>query len=430
MKNKKDINNENKILLYKFNKKVKNDSNNQYSLKREILRYNYIQGLIKIFYQEFNKINFDTKINKNRILKNNKLSEIVQRWCWFQQRNKKCKDDIIPYIPDIKYDNEMLLEDINFILEINITEVHIYDMIKYIHRYLKDSYTEYLKILKNDYSIILNKEKYNNEIMMTLYYEQNDIFKKLNFIQKDIIINVNIDVYNRLYDKFIFFSKNINNPDEYIFGLLLRYTYLDSKNQQLAIPKNVKMLFVDIGVEFELFGSAINVINKYYCSLYYDIEQYFGSQGNFFDIKLKQGIYWCNPPYVNIIMKNAAIKIIDFLKKCKNIAFIITIPIWDKYTQDNIINDKITKITKNYNFNHKQNKFIDYDIYYLLHPHIKSEFIIPKNIMPFTNYRLNKIIYPTNTYMLLLYSDNMETIYKNNLNSCFDKIETFYDKID
>ena len=423
---KKDINEMKDKLPYIFNKKVKITNANQFSIKRELLCFNYIQGLIKIFYQEFNKINFNTKYNKNKLLKNNKLTEIVHRWCWFQQRNKKRKDDIIPYIPDMNYDNEMLLEDINYVLDINITEEYIKNIIIIIHKYLKDSYMEYIKLIKYNYSIILNKEKNDNNVIISLYLNKNDISNKLMFINKDIVIHISISVYNRLYNKFNLFSINKNNPDEYIFGLMLRYTYLDSKNQQLAIPENVKLLFLNIGVEFELFGSAINAINKYYCSLYYDIEQYFGSQGNFFDIKLKQGIYWCNPPYVNKTMKDAAIKIINHLKKCKNIAFIITIPIWDKYTQDNINHNKISKIMKNYNMYNKQSKFIDYDIYYLLHPYIKSELLIPKNIMPFTNYRLNKIIYPVDTYMLLLYSDKLETVYKNILISTFNKIETLY----
>ena len=105
---KKDIDEAKNKLPYIFNKKVKINNANQFSIKRELLCFNYIHGLIKIFYQEFNKINFNTKYNKNKLLKNNKLTEIVHRWCWFQQRNKKRKDDIIPYIPDMNYDNEML----------------------------------------------------------------------------------------------------------------------------------------------------------------------------------------------------------------------------------------------------------------------------------------------------------------------------------
>lgn len=47
-------------------------------------------------------------------------------------------------------------------------------------------------------------------------------------------------------------------------------------------------MFNDIKFEnqFELFASAINTYTNNYCSLFYDIEQYFGSQGNIFNYKI------------------------------------------------------------------------------------------------------------------------------------------------
>ena len=48
----------------------------------------------------------------------------------------------------------------------------------------------------------------------------------------------------------------------------------------------IMLLFKSYGVNFELYGSAINALSDNYCSLFYDIEKYFGSKGNFFDIEL------------------------------------------------------------------------------------------------------------------------------------------------
>ena len=405
--------------------KNKREHHTSYSITQEIIRYNYILGLVKLFYIEFKKLEFNVENIANKILRNDKLTEIVHRWCWFQYNNRNCKDMVIPYVSDMSYDNNMLIEDINFILNVNITDVYIAKMIIAIHKYLEESFNIYERLLNNNYNIILNITKKKN-ITYTIILSENDIFRHLTYIKKDICIYIYIDLYNRLKKKIKIFSHNIINRDEYIFGLILRYTYLDSKNQQLAIPKNVKLLFSNIGVDFELFGSAINVINNYYCSLFYDIERYFGSRGNFFDIILEQGIYWCNPPYVNIIMKNVAIKLIDALQKCKNIGFIVTIPIWDKYTQTKIKNKKPNKILTDDNISVNQSEFKDYDIYYLLHPYIKAELIIPKSIMPFTNYRLNKTIYPIDTYMLLLYSNKLDNIYSTNLCNIFNNIEKLY----
>jgi hypothetical protein len=111
-------------------------------------------------------------------------------------------------------------------------------------------------------------------------------------------------------------------------------------------------------------------------------------------------------------MTETANKLIDVMNKTNNIAFIITIPIWDNTTQS--IN--FTEITRNYTL-HRDN-FDDYPIYALLKPYIKDELIIPKNRIPYFNYRYNKQINARDTYMLIVYKD----IQYKDFHQVFDKI--------
>ena len=199
---------------------------------------------------------------------------------------------------------------------------------------------------------------------------------------------------------------------------MFRYYYMDSNNQQLAIHPKIKKLFKENKINFELFGSGINTLSDHYCSLFYDIEKHFGSKGNFFDIKLYKGIYWCNPPYIETLMSDAADLLIYHMNKHNNIGYLITIPIWDKETREKMNNKKITI---NLNNNSDDSLFTDYQIYYKIKPYIKYELVIPKNIIPYFNFRKNRTIYAANTYMLFVYK-NLDMEYSDNIIDCLNKV--------
>ena len=394
-------------LLYIYSKK-NYKLNNTISVYQEILRCNFITGLINIFTEETKKLNLP---NFNILLKFNKLSEIVQKWCWFQYNNEYCKDSVIPYVKTNEYDYNMFIGDIITNCNVDITH-DIIEFKKNISNYLYSKYKLFKKLLKKNNHTILSVTKKKQNIVFTVTTSID-----LEYINNTIVIEINKELYNRLLIKLKNFS-NIDLYNDYIFCLIYRYSYIDSGNQQCAINKKIKSIFKDFGVDFETFGSAINVVSNYYCSLFYDIEKYFGSQGNFFDINITQGLYWCNPPYINIIMTNVAKKIIHTIKNTNNVAFIITIPLWDKYTQLK----KFTKIVKNYNIDSDPELFKDYEVYYLLKPFIKYELIIPKKRIPYFNFRLHKEICVVDTYMLLVYNNKLQPLYIKYLHEAFDKI--------
>ena len=117
-------------------------------------------------------------------------------------------------------------------------------------------------------------------------------------------------------------------------------------------------------------------------------------------------------------MSNTAKKIINILQTNINIAFVITIPIWDSVTKNK--SHTFEKVIKNYNLNSIANHN-DYEIYALLKPYIKSELIIPKKRIPYFNHRLNTPIYAVDTYMLIIY-DKIEYVYIKPILTAFDQI--------
>ena len=300
---------------YNYNKVL----NNKISIYNEILRYNIIINLIKLFTKEISKFKTIISYNKfNKLFKYNKLNELIQRWCWTQYNNTTILDDVIPCVSDENYNYDEFLEDFNYILNTNITVEHV--IIKSlkikVKQYLNKYYKIYSNLIKEQINLKLNIIK-SDKIILIVEYNK-DINLKLNFNNKSNLRIKNIishELYDRLSIKIKkYFNdnnlKNNINYDIYIFCLIFRYSYIDSGNQQLAIDFRIKDLFKKYGVDFELFGSGINVISNNYCSLFYDIEKYFGSKGNFFNINIHSGIYWCNPPYDDRIMTKTAHKLI------------------------------------------------------------------------------------------------------------------------
>jgi len=209
-----------------------------------------------------------------------------------------------------------------------------------------------------------------------------------------------IDVYNKLKNNYTYDLKNI---DIMIWIIIFRYQLLGSNNHQLGIlPNIIDKMNKDYGLNFECFASAINSSLNNYCSIYYDLEKFFGSNGNFFNINLTEGTYSFNPPYQKDIMDNGIIKLFTLLNNAKTLnkklTFIMTIPIWDKEGQE-ILN--------------QQNK-IDYGDFDIIKDIKNSEYFIGLRIISkdnFTyidhNFKLYKNKTIQNTYIIMLSTDKL-----------------------
>jgi len=275
------------------------------------------------------------------------------------------------------------------------------------------------------YSVTLNDKIKNLKIDKEIR-DNGDIVLRCDFNGENRSIKIVKEIYDRLKSKFIMTNiGNISYIDEYIYCLYFRYAYIDADMQQLAIHPKIKIMMKKFGVNFELFGSGINVLSDRYCSLFYDIEKYFGSQGDFISFRVKQGIYWCNPPYINSLMEKCSRKLLDWLENNHNVGFLLTIPVWDKYTQKNI-KDK-DKVQKNQNINVSQDEFKDYPCYYLIQPYIKYELIIPKYAIPYFSFKYNEYKYAVDTYMLFIYN-KLDDKYSKPIIEVFDHIYENYKK--
>ena len=208
--------------------------------------------------------------------------------------------------------------------------------------------------LSNDYKkILFNLNKYNNLNDDNIQINKTEIFEKRNnksieFIKFNIIHNIEISntklkniLENILIPKTVYLkmekklSKNkLDIKDKLIWIILFRYQLLSSNNNQLAVLPNVlDKMEKDFNLKFETFGSAINTNTKNFCSLYFDVEQYFGSVGSFFNTNFLEGCYSFNPPYQKDIIDNGIKKILSCLNNSQilelKLTFLITIPIWD-----------------------------------------------------------------------------------------------------
>ena len=403
------------MLNYIFEVSQKDNSKFKISVYNEQLRYDIIRRITKFFIDHIKKLKSKYKLDLYKFLKI-KIIPYVQTWCWLQYKNSSIQDEVIPYLSDSNYNFDEYIEDVNYSLKTNIPNYEFNDLIEKIKYYLIDAYKDFSKLNDKIKNLKIDKEIRDN----------GDIVLRCDFNGENRSIKIVKEIYDRLKSKFIMTNiGDISYIDEYIYCLYFRYAYIDADMQQLAIHPKIKIMMKKFGVNFELFGAGINVLSDRYCSLFYDIEKYFGSQGDFISFRVKQGIYWCNPPYINSLMEKCSRKLLDWLENNHNVGFLLTIPVWDKYTQKNI-KDK-DKVQKNQNINVSQDEFKDYPCYYLIQPYIKYELIIPKYAIPYFSFKYNEYKYAVDTYMLFIYN-KLDDKYSKPIIEVFDHIYENYKK--
>ena len=298
-----------------------------------------------------------------------------------------------------KYDNKN--KDYNLIVDKIINEFidFLNIQIEILNKYKTSPF--YLNSKDNFHIIKKNFNQNRNEESISFYkFKINVSFgikdKRLVNILDNILLP--IDVYNKLK---INYTGNLKDIDTIIWIIIFRYQLLGSNNHQLGIlPDIINKMVEDYNLKFECFASSINSSLENYCSIYYDLEKYFGSKGNFFKIELTEGTYSFNPPYQKDIMNNGIKRLLGFLENAKNnnknLTFIMTIPIWDKEGQE-ILN--------------QQNK-IDYGDFEIIKEIKESAYFIGIRLIlkdEFTyldhNFKLYKNKTIQNTYIIMLSTD-------------------------
>lgn len=289
----------------------------------------YLSNLYNNFKMEYLRLLDEKKI---RINKNN------------ENQNKAISLDVLSYLVMNNYDNENPYfgkrvnydyNKVNSIIENHLTSKEKEDFIKILKKLEKLSKEYYEKsnemrekIFKIKYQII-EEDLENIKLDLIIMDKKYDklIEGKTIVVKKSIYLHLmkmyNLTNYNN-YES----EKPLDNLfNERVFILYYRYYGFDNGNNQSSIlPSFKKLLKKYLNIKVELFGSAINTSNRF-GSLFYDIEKYFGSMGDFFKMNIIKGYYEINPPYENNIINNVFKKLVEFLDGNKNpLLFFMILP--------------------------------------------------------------------------------------------------------
>ncbi len=422
----KHINNSSFELFY-------NNNNNQndydiIDINKEIYRGELYCSLLKNFTKScltnLNEEVFSHKKNYTRTITNLLAS-------WFFTLYQHCDFKLDPFFPsDYKNNNDIIkriLIDYCSLYKIEDIDIKINNIIS-------DLYTSYEILLNKlaEYKININiihiyktETTYDRNNKNILFYNfhinnTNKICNKLTNIINNIMIPV--EQYNEMKNRYKYPMDNpIDNPmddldnhmDKIIWIILFRYQLLSSNNNQLAvIPKVYNKMIIDFDLSVECFASAINTSLDYFCSIYYDVEKYFGSLGNFFNIIPKRGVYSFNPPYQFDVISNGILKIINHMESTQDkLAFIITIPIWDNEGKQIMLDNNMEN----------NNNIIKYNEFEIMNtiknsPYFRGLRMISKDNFTYMDHNFylfkNKTI--QNTYVIVM--SNYENNYIENIN--------------
>ena len=323
-----------------------------YDINKELYRGELYCNLLKDFTTAcLNNLNENVFSHKKTTYRT--ITNLLSSWFFTLYQYYNFNDDVF-YPTECNYMDTLIktLKDYCSIYMIDDLDAKINNIINsllnnYTNLLLKLSeYKENNNIMNISKNTIIQKRDSINIVFykftLTKYHS---ISNKLNNIINNIIIPYNL--YNNMVSRFNQYIANNNiqnvDVDTIIWIILFRYQLLSSNNNQLAVLENIlEQMKTDFNLTLECFASAINGSLTNYCSIYYDMEKYFGSIGSFFQITPTKGTFSFNPPYQYDIINNGINKILMHLDNTNDIlSFIITIPIWDtegkKYMADNVI---------------------------------------------------------------------------------------------
>lgn len=354
------------------------------------------------------------------------LTNILSSWMFTLYASENFNSNLDPFLPNnfkevnslrlilkdlVKYDTLLINTDTNI-------EILLNKLIKF--------YQEQLILLnnyKNSQYYLDNKNKYKVTMKEIIHKRDNVDFKfykysiKVSFEIKDKrLINI-LDNLLIPTDEFDKLKKNYTGNNslfhEYIWAILFRYQLLGSNNHQLGVkPDIMSQMNLHYNLNFESFASAVNSTFPHYCSIYFDIEKYFGSFGSFFNLTPIKGTFGLNPPYQKEIIEMSISKALIHLEEAtlnnKELTFIITIPIWDEEGKK--------KMKDEYN-NELPQQNIDYGEFEIINQVKKSKYhkitrMIPKEEFTYIdhNFKLFKNKTIQNTYIIVISSkENFDT---------------------
>lgn len=374
-------------------------------------------------------INLSTNIFGTKIFSIKKsfprtLTNLLSSWMFTLYASENFDSNLDPFLPNNYNETDSLIHILNDLVKYDNTLKNIDQLIETLITSLKKLFTDQHKLLNNyKKSNFYNESKnkfsiYKKKIQQNRIDTTYDFYKfyiKIDFEIKDKRLTNILDNLLIPLDEYKKLEKNYTGKkaklDEFIWIILFRYQLLGSNNHQLGVKNEIMVnMNKNYDLNFECFASSINSTFSKYCSIYYDVERYFGSVGSFYNLVPKKGTFGVNPPYQKDIIETALLKLITCLEDAETnknkLTFIITIPIWDKEGKKEFNNDlpqqnidygdfEIIKIIKDTKF-HKITRMISKEHFtYIDH-----------------NFKLLKNKTIQNTYVIILSSDeNLEISY-------------------
>lgn len=342
-----------------------------------------------------------------------KLETLFSEWMFtLYSLGYRYEDAIIPSVTNqTELPRNVLKEMLGFIKNQRVNDSLIDRIIE------KLDYTEYLPTLMEKLRKYIRSDQYKTQISqhnVGKYDIEND-YVLLHITNPKLIVEskyyciIHKEVYKKLSFKYGSYGKYKGSLDNLIWSILFRYKILNSHNDQLAVMPTIKnCLRKKHKVDVELFGSAINHHYSRFCSVFYDLEKYFGSLGSYYDFIPIKGVYTSNPPFNEHLMEKASRLMIKHLNdNNKGLVFIYTIPIWDTDGKN-----KINQQQKVYIKGRDQFEDLDYMALKVLEDAgcITDKKMFALRDMPYLNYSTMKPSYATNTYFLTVQNTDKTNI--------------------
>lgn len=245
------------------------------------------------------------------------ISDNLSMWIGVNLMDKtNLVDPLIPYDAGII---DTFIKTLHFLGHIPITQA-------------KDVFQKMNLIERTNQIIYQLMSLRNKKVKDEVYYKNEQIV----YVNHSHKIKIKLDCSNKVY----YHLKNRYTGDlkkfnEMVCCLLLRYKTFNGNSHQFAMTIDFKDALRDTyKIDFECFASAINVHYTNYCSLFYDIEQYFGSFGSFYTLKYHKGFYIANPPYEVIMLLKMVKKFQESCQESKEpLSISYGLPNWGKYEE-------------------------------------------------------------------------------------------------
>lgn len=267
-----------------------------------------------------------------------------KEWYWTViSNNYDLIDPVIPYF--VKDDNE----HINILRNLfGLNEDDATDFSNYLSSKLKE--------LIHDFHIYYNSHKQKSKVFQLI---AEGGFTTLECRGEKYHINAKIYNLAKKFYKECNLKFNAQELFQLLWCLVTRHKYLKIWNNSYQIsnlPSSLIRLRDRSNFDFELFGSVFNHTYTNYCSLFYDIESYFGSKGSYFRITPVEGNYYANPPFNFNIMNKMTDNILNSLKNetyNSNLNFYVVLPTWDEHGRKLLLEycNKYRKFKDKYNEN-------------------------------------------------------------------------------